>query len=707
MNNEIKIQMPLALLATIAPLSAQDFLDPLVVTATRSSTALGDVPYSGTYFSAEDFRENSIRTLPDALRYTPGVLVQKTAHGHGSPFIRGFTGRQNLFLIDGIRFNNSTFRGGPVQYWNTMDPFSLDHFELIRSQGSVLYGSDAAGGTLNAFTKSSGFEDEAGGKLFSHGSAYYEYRSNGRGSHIGRLETQTGIGGKFGLHLGISAKEFGDIEDSSVGLMRGTGYPEQAYDARFDWAISPLTTLTVVHQDLEQDAVSRWHSTTSNRGWTHGNHKADPGPWLGRDYDQDRSLSYVRLAHTDDSASAPVRRITATLSYQDSSERQLQTRTLLDRRLQYYEVDTLGFDLELESPLADGSLVYGLDYYRDSVDSTASRDTGSGFAFQQSNRPVGDDSTYELFGAYAQYIRPVGESFEITAGLRYTHAKADIGKLFDPTPGVLTDISAEDSWNDLSASLRASYKIDEQKMLYGGISQAFRSPNLIDLSGNLTSGSGVAAAGSLNVDPEKFITTELGYRQESETSGFALAVFYTDISDLITDIPVPPAPPSPASSIVGNSSDGHIYGVELEGFWKFAPQWTLSGFASWQESQIERLASVGGATVQEPLSRVMPLNGSIALRWDHPSALFWVEGRVLASATADRLAASDIADTQRFPTNGTPSYAVASIHAGYNPTENLQLTLGLENLLDDDYRNHGSGQNEPGTNAVVGVRYEW
>jgi hemoglobin/transferrin/lactoferrin receptor protein len=699
----------LALLAAITPLSAQDFLDPLVITATRSSTALGDVPYSGTYFSSEDFREYTVRTLPDALRYTPGVLVQKTAHGHGSPYIRGFTGRQNLFLIDGIRFNNSTFRSGPVQYWNTVDPFSLDHFELIRSQGSVLYGSDAAGGTLNAFTKSSGFEDEAEGQLFSRGSAYYEYRSNGQGSHIGRIESQTGIGGKFGLHLGISAKEFGDIEDSAVGLMRGTGYPEQAYDARFDWAISPQTTLTVVHQDLEQDAVSRWHSTINNRGWIHGDHVTTPGTFLGRDLDQDRSLSYIRLSHVDDSASAPVRRITATLSYQESSERELQTRTLVDRRLQYYEVDTLGFDLELESPLADGSLVYGLDYYRDSVDSTASRDTGAGFVFQQSNRPVGDDSTYELFGAYAQYIRPIGESFEITGGLRYTNAKADIGTFFNPTLG--TDISTEDSWNDLSASLRATYSIDENRMFYGGISQAFRSPNLNDLTGNITSNTNITASGALGLEPENFITTELGYRQESETSGIALAVFYTDISDLI--VPVPLSAAIGAPTVNRNSGDGHIYGVELEGFWKIAPQWTLSGFASWQESQIERLSfkdtalAIEGPTVQEPLSRVMPLNGSIALRWDHPAAPFWVEGRVLASATADRLTASDIADTQRFPTNGTPSYAVASIHAGYNPTENLQLTLGLENLLDDDYRNHGSGQNEPGTNAVVGVKYLW
>jgi hypothetical protein len=32
------------------------------------------------------------RTLPEALAELPGVMVQKTARGQGSPFIRGFTG---------------------------------------------------------------------------------------------------------------------------------------------------------------------------------------------------------------------------------------------------------------------------------------------------------------------------------------------------------------------------------------------------------------------------------------------------------------------------------------------------------------------------------------------------------------------------------------------------------------------------------------
>jgi len=86
---------------------------------------------------ARELIENrQVRTLAEALRELPGVMVQKTGHGQGSPYIRGFTGLRTLFLIDGIRLNNSTFREGPNQYWNTVDPFSV--LDVSRRSKSVL-----------------------------------------------------------------------------------------------------------------------------------------------------------------------------------------------------------------------------------------------------------------------------------------------------------------------------------------------------------------------------------------------------------------------------------------------------------------------------------------------------------------------------------------------------------------------------------------
>ncbi len=702
----MKLQIPLALLAAASPLSAQDFLDPLVITATRSGLGAEDVPYSLSLLDSDFIAENARRTLPDALQYTPGVLVQKTANGHGSPFIRGFTGRQNLLMVDGVRINNSTFRSGPVQYWNTIDPLSIDRMELVRSQGSVLYGSDAIGGTLNAFTKSSDFRSRPDGQAYQGGSAYYEYRSNGQGSHTGRLETEAGVGGKFGVWLGLSLKEFGDIEDSSVGLMRGTGYPEEDLDFRFDYAVTADSTLTLAHQYVNQDKVSRWHRTRNNPGWNHDGHIAAPGTWNANDYDQERSLTYLRYAGSDNRADAPIKNWSATLSYQDIDDSEFQDRIPAGGssiRRSHIDVRTLGFDLTLESEIGPGTLVYGFDHYHDDVDSSGSRNNPAGTNFQES-LPVADDSTYDLFGAFAHYQWKATERLDLSGGVRYTYARAELGRFTDNTGTPRNDESQ--SWDSVVGSVRGLYRIDDCWSLFGGISQAFRAPNLDDLSGNLTSLAGTTALGSADVNPEEFLTYELGLRRSSETFSLQTAIFYTDISDVITGVRVSPLPG--AATVTTNGGDGYVYGIELEGAWRFHPQWTLTGFAAWQEGRNESPTFIGGPTVDEPMTRQLPLTGSLALRWTSESEKFWVEGRVLAAAKEDRITAADqAADNQRIPTNGTPGYIVTSLRAGWQATENLHLTAAIENITDEDHRNHGSGQNEPGLNAILGVKYIW
>ena len=98
----------------------------ITVTATRIEEKGFYVPQSVSVVNDVDIVEDGFRSLPGALQEEPGILVQETNYGGGSPFIRGLTGKQTLILVDGIRFNNSTFRYGPNQYFNNIDPLIVE-----------------------------------------------------------------------------------------------------------------------------------------------------------------------------------------------------------------------------------------------------------------------------------------------------------------------------------------------------------------------------------------------------------------------------------------------------------------------------------------------------------------------------------------------------------------------------------------------------
>lgn len=688
--------VPLALTALFLfdlPLySAETLLLPdTVVTASRIGEDSLESMSSLGVVTAEQFREQGFRTVPEALANTPGVMVQKTTHGHGSPFIRGFTGRQNLLLVDGVRINNSTYRSGPVQYWNTVDGFSMDRLELVRSQGSVQYGSDALGGTMNILTADTGYLAADPG-WFQQGSAQYRFDTNSS-SHVGRLQTRFGDGKNWGASLGLTGKNFGDIRDSGVGRMKNTGYPEQNLDLKVETLLNPSTRLSFAHQYLNQDNVWRWHSTIYNdTPWNN----TSTGSYAARIYDQERSLTYLKV--TGDLLDSPVQNYSATLSFQRSQDSAFQDRSATDVRTQVIDVDTIGLDVQLESDLLGGNLVYGIDYYRDSIESGGTR-TGRD---PRSRRPVADDSTYHLLGAFAQLRKPLNQRLETTFGARITHAEAELGKVWDPDNN--TDISAGADWSNIVFNARALYRLDDSWNLYGGASQGFRAPNAHDLSGNITSRSGQEQLGTLDLEPEKSWTFELGSRFTSGDVSFGAAGFYTLVDDLIISVPTAPGGDTVEAT---NAQEAEIVGIELEAAVRFLDNLTLSGHLTWQEGDTTSPSFLGGPSEEAPVSRLSPLVASLALRYDSPDQRWWVEGRITAADKQDELSARDQRDTQRIPPGGTPSYLVASIRAGLQVSENLELTAALENITDEDYRIHGSGVNQPGINAIIGAKVSW
>ncbi len=269
-------------------------LAPLKVTATRTAQPLAEAPFSIGTMTAMEMEQRSVRSLPEALNELPGVMVQKTANGQGSPYLRGFTGYRTLAVIDGVRYNNSVYRDGPNEYFSLIDFHTLDRIELLEGPASVQYGSDAIGGTLLMLTRQSDFMAEAAGLAYAHGTQSYRY-SSAENSHVSRTTAEVGSGGSWGILLGLTGQDFGDVEAAHIGKQRQTGYEQYGFDVRYDLKISDQWQLTLNHQGSSQDDVWRTHSTIFGESFS----GTEVGTDLRRLKDQAHSLSYAKLTGTD------------------------------------------------------------------------------------------------------------------------------------------------------------------------------------------------------------------------------------------------------------------------------------------------------------------------------------------------------------------------------------------------------------------------
>lgn len=654
-------------------------LPEVVVTATRSAADPFDVPYVAGLLSAERLR--MVRTIPEAMRETPAVMVQKTAYGQGSPFIRGFTGYRTLMLIDGIRLNNSTFREGPNQYWNTIDPFSLERLELLKGPASVLYGSDAIGGTVNAFT--------LGTPENFTGRTYYRFAS-AEDSHSGRAEFG-GAEGRLQLRGGFSLKSYGDLNNQPK-----TGYDEYDFDLKTSYQLTENSQLIAAWQHVDQNDAWRTHRTIYGRSFR--------GTTVGSDLrlslDQKRDLAYLQYHAENLSEAVESLQLSASYHFQGESSDRIRSNFL--REMATVDVQTLGLWGQLVSPTALGAWTYGAEYYRDWVDSGQSTyNKDSSLREIAIQGPVADDSTYDLFGLYAQNQIELPSRWELTLGGRYTYASADANRVRNPRTGQLTSLS--DNWQSLVGNARLAWQLDEADhwRLFGGVSQGFRAPNLSDLTRFDTARSGELETAAPGLDPENFVSFESGVKTRYGQLRAELAYFYTLIDDMI--IRQPTGETLNGSPVVTkrNSGEGYLHGIEASARWQFHPQVSLFGWITWMDGELDAFPTSAQVMRREPISRLMPLTGELGVRWDHPKKTFWAEALSLMADRQDALNSADRADTQRIPPDGTPGYTVLTVRCGWQVNEHFAVSAACENLLDQEYRIHGSGINEPERNFVV------
>jgi iron complex outermembrane receptor protein len=101
----------------------------------------------------------SAASLGEVLGNEPGVAKRSYGPGNSRPVVRGFDGDRVLILEDGIRTGTLSSQSG--DHGEPIDVNKLERLEVVRGPATLLYGSNAIGGVVNAVSRHEAFQEHA------------------------------------------------------------------------------------------------------------------------------------------------------------------------------------------------------------------------------------------------------------------------------------------------------------------------------------------------------------------------------------------------------------------------------------------------------------------------------------------------------------------------------------------------------------------
>jgi hemoglobin/transferrin/lactoferrin receptor protein len=656
---------PEALLASDEP------LDEITVLATRRPVAVDEVSAAVTTIDGEDVMSRKLTT--DALASVVGVSLQQTTPGQGAVIIRGLKGSAVLHLVDGMRLSNAIFRTAPTPWFALVPVSSVKRLEVVRGTPASLYGSEAVGGVVQSVSRLPEFDsDEVGyaGDVFA-GFDTAELQKSLRAS----LDV-----GTRNLAASFSAEylETGNRRIGGGERIAPSGYESKALRAVVRGEPSDERSWLVDLHFLEQPETPRIDELVAGFGQTEPSSSEfvfAPNERLFAHFQHD----YMTKSGIDWKIDAAWQRIV-----DDRTTRDLGA---TDRRLEENSSDLYGLTASASGEAGVLWWIAGIDIYHDEVRSSRfSQDVGDNSIIQIAPR-FPDGSTVDQAGLFGNVQWRAAERHAVNAGVRYTDVRIDLPDGTTIAPG------------RLSGDLGWVYDLSVTWQLVANAGAGFRAPNIADL-GTLGSRPGNRFnIPNTSLESEQVIHGDLGVRHQSDRWQFELQLFSLRYTDRIVSVSTGDLTPDGRDIVQSvNAASSSIRGIEA-GFTA-----NLTDFVSVNAVLNYTYGEQRVADVNEPADRVPPLNGRIELDYapgEHWSFATWL----VAAAGQDRLSDRDVGDVRINPL-GTPGWAALGASASWG-TAGWQLSLGIDNLFDRQYRVHGSGIDAPGRNVFMTVHRRW
>jgi len=130
-----------------ASAESDGYLVRAVSTATKTDTALADLPQAVTVIGEALMRDQSMQSMADVVRYVPGIGMANGEGNRDAPVFRGSTSASGDFYMDGVRDD--------VEYYR--DLYNVEQVDALTGPNAMMFGRGGSGGVINRVSKQASF----------------------------------------------------------------------------------------------------------------------------------------------------------------------------------------------------------------------------------------------------------------------------------------------------------------------------------------------------------------------------------------------------------------------------------------------------------------------------------------------------------------------------------------------------------------------
>ena len=719
-------------------------LDEVVISVFKNKEKANRIAEQIAVVSLKEIQKVSPQTSADLLATIPGIKVQKSQFGGGSPVLRGMESNRVLLVVDGVRMNNAIYRKGHLQNSITVNPTLLDRTEVVFGPSSVIYGSDALGGVIHYYTKTPKLSEENQIK----GSSFLRYSSvNNEVTNSVSAELQFK---NWASLTSVTHSNFGDLKmgknrshgfddwgktffysdnlngnyaenpiaNEDVNLQKNTGFSQTDFLQKFFIPLSKKTDLKINIQYSTSSDVPRFDKLSELKSGELKFAEWQYGP-------QNRLLISSQLEINPNKKWLD--KGTVTVAYQNIEESRIQRKfESFERSYKKENVNVFSVNGDFTVPLAEKrDLGYGFEAAYNDVKSNSYGKTlrienngivGFDTDFAVQSRYPDGGSSYFSSAMYLDYRQDITPKSTLNTGIRLTNTLLDakwIDETFIQLPS--NDISLNNT--ALTATIGYVFKPVKTLQLNAVLSSGFRSPNIDDV-GKVREKNGDVTVPNITLKPEHAYNAEVGFQKYINNRKFRVGanVYYTLLNNYIYRENFQLNGSSTVSyegedgNIVANVNKGTAYitGVTLSYQGKIFNNWSTSGFLTYTKGK--------AYDTNLPMSSIPPLFGRFELnytnnKFEGGANFVFNSKKDIADYNLDEgidnhqqtpiINSAATEDINKY--YGTPSWMTVGLFAKYTVNTNITIQTQLTNLLDAHYKEFASGVSAPGRNVSVSL----